>query len=110
MQVGRQGVMLAERRMAILTGRIVFVTLAVWTLVGGSGGGSRASADPSPSIVRYVVYSLPLTLGVGYYSTLAIGKCKSIRVERQPLRFTHCLRWPQWWPIAGSTSTGSGIL
>ena len=64
MQVGRQGVTLAERRMAILTGRIVFVTLAVWTLVGGSGGGSRASADPSPSIVRYVVYSLPLTLGV----------------------------------------------
>jgi hypothetical protein len=71
MQVGRQGVTLAERRMAILTGRIVFVTLAVWTLVGGSGGGSRASADPSPSIVRYVVYSLPLTLGFAYYSTFS---------------------------------------
>src|SRR5690349_851084 len=70
-RVGRQGVTLAERRMAILTGRIVFVTLAIWTLGGGSGGGLRASAEPAPSIVRYVVYSLPLTLGFAYYATFS---------------------------------------
>jgi hypothetical protein len=70
-QVRRQGVTLAERRMAILTGRIVFVTLAIWTLGGGSGGGFQASVDPGPSFVRYVVYSLPLTLGFAYYATFS---------------------------------------
>jgi hypothetical protein len=71
MQVGRQEVTLAERRMATLTGRIVFVTLALWTLGGGSGGGSQVAADPGPSTLRYVVYSLPLTLGFAYYATFS---------------------------------------
>jgi hypothetical protein len=52
----------ADQRMAAVASRIVFVTVVAWTAAGGSGGGDDAISEPS--MARYVVYSLPFTLGL----------------------------------------------
>jgi O-Antigen ligase len=71
MQMDRRGVTFAEKQMTTVTIRIVFVTLLLWTLGGGSGGGFQALADPAGNMLKYVVYTLPLTLGLAYYATFS---------------------------------------
>lgn len=53
----------ADQKMASAMGKIVFMTLVVWTAAGGSGG-----PDSEPTMARYIVYSLPFTLGLAYCS------------------------------------------
>ena len=57
-----------DQRMAILTSTIVFLTLVIWTVAGGPGVQFDPST-PSQHPTKWIVYTLPLTLGLGYYVT-----------------------------------------
>jgi hypothetical protein len=57
----------ADRQMAVWTAGIVLVTLLIWTAASGSGGPAAETTEANP--LRYVIYSLPLTLGFIYYAT-----------------------------------------
>ena len=52
--------------MAVWASWILLATLIVWTAGSGSGGPHGDLVDPS-SPVKYIIYSLPLTLGLAYY-------------------------------------------
>ena len=56
-----------DHLMAVWTNWILFATLALWTASGGSGGPGGGSTILPADPVKYVIYSLPLTLGAAYY-------------------------------------------
>lgn len=63
-----------DQLMAVWATWILFATILVWTASGGSGGPetpehTRAAAEASS--LRYVIYSLPLTLGGAYWLSFA---------------------------------------
>lgn len=57
----------ADQQMAAWTAGVVLVTLLIWTAASGSGGPAAETAQANP--VKYVIYSLPLTLGFVYYAS-----------------------------------------